>query len=109
MKPAPSGFQFGLRVAMELALSVIGRVGSHPFQGKIAVLFRLDSGEGLGAPRRFLVHCYLDCCGVAEVARLPVIVRVQVPLKFPAIARFIGYESRMARLSTSREMFAPLT
>jgi hypothetical protein len=52
---------------MELALCVIGQMASREEHGNHWVLGP-DSGGGLGTPRFYLVHRYLDRCGVAEVA-----------------------------------------
>jgi len=53
---------------MELALSVIGQMASRPVGFKIRWVLGLRSSGGLGVPGVLLVHCYLDRCGVAEVA-----------------------------------------
>ncbi len=53
---------------MELALSVIGQMASRPIGFKICWVLGLRSSGGLGVPGAFLVHCYFDRCGVAEVA-----------------------------------------
>ena len=51
---------------MELALCVIGQMASREEHRNQWVL-KLDSGGGQGTPRFYLVHGYLDHCGVAEV------------------------------------------
>lgn len=52
---------------MELALSVLGRMASRQICLELA---GLGAGiyRGLGISGSFLVHSYLDRCGVAEVA-----------------------------------------
>jgi hypothetical protein len=53
---------------MELALRVIGQRASRPVRFKICWVLELRSSGGLGVSGVLLVHCYLDRCGVAEVA-----------------------------------------
>jgi hypothetical protein len=52
---------------MELALCVIGQMASREELRK-SIGFGAGFRRKAGAPRFFLVHCYLDRCGVAEVA-----------------------------------------
>jgi len=54
---------------MELALSVMGQMASRSEQWKTAGFFGLNFKRGLEAPKLFLVHRYLDRCGMADVAR----------------------------------------
>jgi hypothetical protein len=52
---------------MELALCVIGQMASREGHRK-SIVFGAGFPRRAGAPRFFLVHRYLDRCGVAEVA-----------------------------------------